>query len=62
VGWVGWGGVGAAEGEQAQRQGAIEKWKKKIVKKRKKSRKNNLHNNPHHVRDRCICSYFAKNL
>jgi len=36
---VGWGGVGAAEGEQGQRQGAIEKLKKKIVKKQKTKKK-----------------------
>ena len=63
-GCVGWGGVAAEGGASptSQRQGAIEKLQKTIVINYTISRKSSVHNNPHHVRDRCICSYFANNL
>ena len=55
---MGCGGRGASPTTGCDRK--IEK--ENCKKKKKKSRKTSMHNNPHHVRDRCICSYFAKNL
>ena len=57
--WVGSDG-GAAEGGASPPTRCDRKIEKDIYKK--KTRKNNMHNNPHHARDICICSYFAKNL